>query len=343
MKKLFFLIFITVLSIFLFKLYFHQKKEETQSNGYVNVINNPLIFWSKSWKREPFYTSSLGGSEFNFKFKNSQKLMFLFGTSSFQPIVGIEGWLDKEYFFFEYPSLTQDKTVLTIKPGEAKKEHTLKARIFCFVIPVQPCNFEVKSILLDSNAVLSKPTIDNYKILAILGDSISGVWGNQNYTFLLADKMNYHLINASYGESTLSKERAANSTFSGVLRVKTEIIPYQPDLVLIFLGTNDLGNHITLSGFLNDYEETIARLKKELPKTKIVAVGLLRRVDFSKEQIAEFSQTIKDAAARMDIFYINPYSWLDASDLADGLHPTKEAQRKMANDFFATLIKMKAL
>ena len=115
MKKLIFLIFISVLSIFFFKLSFHQKTQTTESVRYVNIINNPLISWSKGWKREPFYTSSLGGSEFIFKFKNSQKLMFSFSTSSSQPIVGIEGWLDKEYFDLEYPNLTQDKMVLTIR------------------------------------------------------------------------------------------------------------------------------------------------------------------------------------------------------------------------------------
>ena len=301
-----------------------------------NIIGDSRIKWSKGWikqesgniwSKEITYQGTLGGSEFNFKFTDARKIKFHLETSNKYPIVGLEIWLDGKHFEFAYPDLKIEQTTIELADNEKNPPHEVRGRFYCFTIPTTLCDLRIKSIEIDNSAKLLSLGKSIKKTLAILGDSISGVRGNKNYSFLLSDKINYYLLNASFAESTMSDE---GGFFPGLSRIKEEIIPFKPDLLIIFLGTNDLGRQITLESFSRDYEKAVNILQKELPKTNIVLLGLLPRVDYSQEKIATFSAVIKNIASKYNLYYVDTYNWLQEKDLSDGIHPSVDAQTKLS-------------
>ncbi len=310
---------------------FNFKKNDSPKN----IIGNSKIRWSKGWEKlesgnfwskDVIYRGKLSGSEFNLKFTDARRIKFYLETSNKDPIVGLEVWLDSKHFEFAHPDLGIEQTTIELNESERNMIHEIRGRFYCFTIPTTLCDLRIKSIEIDNSAKLLSLGKSIRKTLAILGDSISGVWGNKNYTYKLSDMIGYHLINASYNGSTMSEDEA---TFSGLLRIKEEIIAFKPDLLLVFLGTNDLGHKIPLSSFSRDYEKTANILKKELPKTKVVLLGLLPRADYSQEEIASFSAVIKNIAFEYNLYYADAYNWWQKEDLLDGIHPSVDAQAKL--------------
>lgn len=319
---------------------FNFKKNDTPQN----IIGSSKIHWSKGWKKlesgnfwvkEITYQGKLSGSEFNFKLTDTRKIKFYLETSNKDPITGLEVWLDGKHLEFAYPDLKVEQTALEIGDLEKNKIHEVRGRFYCFTIPTTLCDLRIKSIDIDNSAKLLSQGKDLKKTLAILGDSISGVWGNKNYSFLLSDRINYYLLNASFGGSTMSEEEGF---YPGVSRIQTDVIPYKPDLLIIFLGTNDLGRKINLGSFRRDYGKAISILKKELPKTTIFLFGLLPRIDYSSDKIASYSDIIKDMASKYNLHYISIYDWLIKTDLGDGIHPSREAQAKLAEKAYNYLM-----
>ncbi len=304
--------------------------------GPKKIVGSSRIQWSKGWKKmasgnlwskDITYQATLGGSEFNFKLIDTKKIRFYLETSNKDSLVGLEVWLDGKNFDFSYPNIKPEQTIVEVEDSQKNKIHQIRGRVYCFIIPATSCDLRIKSIEIDESARLLSSGRNKKKTLSILGDSISGVWGNKNYTYKLSDMIGYYLINASFNGSTMSEDEA---TFSGLLRIKDEIIAYKPDLLVIFLGTNDLGHKITLESFSRDYEKTANILKKELPKTNVVLLGLLPRVDYTQEEIASFSAVIKNIASKYKFYYTDTYNWLHEKDFYDGIHPSIDAQTKLA-------------
>lgn len=347
-RKIIFLV-ITCSAILIALIIAEFKKTQIYTrNETINIIGDSKIKWSKGWeklikidnqRKEVTYQGKISGSEINFKFTNTDKIKFHLESANKDPIIGLEVWLDGKHTEFAYPELKVEQTTLVLNEQEKNAIHELRGRFYCFIIPTTRCDFRVKSIETDKNTRVLSYGENKKKTLGILGDSISGFWGNKNYSFLLADKINYYLINNSLGGSTMSDE----GFLGGASRIKEDIIADRPDLLIIFLGTNDLGRKIKLETFLYDYERAINTLMKELPKTNIVLLGLLRRVDYSQEEIAAYSAVIKSIASKYNLYYIDTYNWLKVQDLSDGIHPTVEAQAKLTELIYNYLMENKLL
>ena len=354
-RKIIFLIIIC-LTIFIILIIAKYKNSQTYNRNETinitgdsrNIIEDSGIKWSKGWEKlmkgsnlqkEVIYQGKISGSEINFKFTNTGKIIFHLESANKDPIIGLEVWLDGKHSEFAYPELKAEQTTIEFNEQEKKAIHELRGRFYCFIIPTTPCDFRIKSIEVDKNTKVLSSGENKKKTLGILGDSISGFWGNKNYSFLLADKINYYLINDSLGGSTMSDE----GFLGGVSRIKESIIAYRPDLLIILLGTNDLGRNIKPESFLYDYERAINTLRKELTKTNIILLGILPRADYSQEKISAYSAVIESIASKYNLYYVDTISWLKVQDLTDGIHPTVEAQAKLTELIYNYLKENKLL
>jgi len=197
-----------------------------------------------------------------------------------------------------------------------------------------PCNVRISSLSTDGTLERWKTDEQRLPTVAIFGDSISTSFGKDNYGYMLAKRMGYRLHNASvFGSSVVS----VPGWDAASMRVYTDIIEFHPDVALIVLGTNDLGRQIPIQTFESAYDLMIAEIQSKSPETKVVAVGLFPRKDFSIQKIRSYSDAIERVAHKRNILFINPRDILTVSDLSDPVHPTQESQQKIADGLYARL------
>ena len=131
-----------------------------------------------------------------------------------------------------------------------------------------------------------------------------------------------------------------------------ELTSYQPDIVLLMAGTNDiLKSSDDASQVIDDLNHSIDRLQEEFPDAQIL-VSSLTPLDSSikSEQLAntveEVNALLPELAAEQgqQVTYVNAGGSIAPRDLvADGIHPNEEGYQKIGNAWFDAIIERDAL
>ena len=131
-----------------------------------------------------------------------------------------------------------------------------------------------------------------------------------------------------YPEMKVINRGIGGDTTHGVLaRLDTSIIEPAPRVVVMMIGTNNLGDMFT------DYEEILIKLKSELPDTKVVILSIPPSCgDYASRngQIAINNVKIKSLAEKYDYTYVDVFTplfdfernELSAEYTTDGIHFT---------------------
>ncbi len=289
-----------------------------------NILNDPQVAWGAGWED---YQSRYGGSEFRFILVDSSKISFKISSLNKEQGQGqgIEIFIDGTVYIHELPNL--DEKELTVYLSNKTLPHTIRVRHFCSG-SYSPCEITLKSMVVDKSATLFTPPKIPQKKMAVLGDSISVGWGRGNFFFIVADRLGYQLHNASIFESTVSRKSNADWV---IARYKKDIVDYKPDVVVSFLGTNDVSQNVPLEKFENDYSELVKGIKSALPDSVIVNLGILRRKDIEKKKIEQYTKVIKKVSALNNVLFLDTYDWLNENDLMDVVHPNHVSQITLAN------------
>jgi len=143
-------------------------------------------------------------------------------------------------------------------------------------------------------------------------------------------------VNNSYSGGNLS---GINDENSGVNRVNylSNNNGDTPDIIIVFMGINDLGRRISLEVFSSDYEKVLKSIKCKYPCAWICCVNLPDRDMMMKKQTELFNMAISNAIKKVgnnafiadlfssclnnDFYYINTL---------DGLHPKESGMTIIA-------------
>ena len=201
----------------------------------------------------------------------------------------------------------------------------------------------------------------NGKRLSILGDSISTYKGVSDdvtanstliynpyyyrepfpiegaYWHIVMDALGLSLcVNNSYSGGNLSGK---DNTDAGVSRARhlSRDDGTEPDIVIVFMGLNDLGRRVDASVFAEDYERTLMTIKDKYPDASVCCVNIPDRDIFLKERAEVFNTAIEEAVKNTgesffiadlyrsrlngDFYYMNT---------RDGLHPDEDGMRIIA-------------
>lgn len=317
LKHLYFrrgIIFLSILALILsYILLFNDKSKNVANSGSINRgvgwINNQ---------------SNYSGSEFSFIINNSQEIAFEFDTNS-KADQGAEILVDEKVYSISSPNLETQRLSIAV---DKKKPHTVTVRHFCSFF-YNPCQITIKGIYVERSADITSYRKHD-KTLSILGDSISTIYGKNNYTHLLAEDLGYELHNASIIESTVSEVSGADNA---IKRYKKDLMSFKSDVIIIFLGTNDTTRNVELDTFEKDYSKIVSDVKKFNPDGKIFLVGILQRNDINKNVLQNYNNVIKILAEKNNLYFIDPFSWLEENDFSDDVHPSLESQKKLAQHF----------
>jgi lysophospholipase L1-like esterase len=293
----------------------------------VNIIDNKIINKGVGWaKNESFYS----GSELSFSFSKSGKIKFKVISES-ESDQGIEILIDDKKYHMSSPDLNSQ--LLTIMVDE-HKPHNVTIRHYCIRL-MHECQIKIEGIYLDKDHKLYAFQSHN-KLLSILGDSISTIYGNKNYSHLLANNLGYELRNASIMESTVSMLTDNNSAIN---RYKNDLMNLDSDVIIIFMGSNDAFKAIPIGTFEEKYSTIVSDLQRNNPDTKMFLVSILPRIDVESSILDTYNQTIKEVAARYKINFIDSSGWINENHLTDGVHPSFDSQQILANKIGESILK----
>lgn len=196
------------------------------------------------------------------------------------------------------------------------------------------------------------------KKLSILGDSISTYRGVSNdstanytirhnpyfyylpfplektYWMRLITELEMELcVNNSWSGGNLSGEFDLNSGVNRAHHLSRDD-GVKPDIIIVFMGINDLGRNVPVDIFAKDYEKTLEIIKAEHPKAKVCCVNLPDRYADFKSRTELFNQAINIAAKKSgknffvaDLFGSRLNNDFYYNNTVDGLHPDEDGAR----------------
>ena len=143
-------------------------------------------------------------------------------------------------------------------------------------------------------------------------------------------------VNNSWSGGNLSGQDMENSGVNRAGELATDK-GQVPDLIIVFMGLNDLGRGVSPDVFKADYEKTLATIKKKYPLATVCCVNLPDRDPCFKPRVNIFNDIICEATknAGDNFFVADLYNSPLNNDFyytntVDGLHPDEDGMRYIA-------------
>ena len=144
-------------------------------------------------------------------------------------------------------------------------------------------------------------------------------------------KMQYTVINAGLSGET---------TAGGLSRLDW-VLNQKVDVFVLELGANDGLRGIPLSDTRANLQAMIDLVWKKNPDTKIVLAGMQIPPNMGKEYTNEFRSIWKNLADKNNIklipFLLDGVGGVPSLNQADGIHPTKEGHKVLAQNVWVVL------
>ncbi len=181
------------------------------------------------------------------------------------------------------------------------------------------------------------------KIILCFGDSLTAGYGlddiNDAYPALLQSRLDslgsqYTVINSGLSGETTAGGR---SRIHWVLNQKV-------DVFILELGANDGLRGVPLTETRENLQAIIDAVRKKNPVTTIILAGMQLPPNMGPEYIKEFRAIFPDLAQKNELelipFLLKDVGGIVALNQPDGIHPTAEGQKIVANNVWAVLEKV---
>ncbi|WP_289061769.1 arylesterase [uncultured Zobellia sp.] len=192
-----------------------------------------------------------------------------------------------------------------------------------------------------SEAVEETITTDTEtKRILFFGDSITAGYGlddsNDAYPGVVQQKIDS--LNLDY--TVINSGVSGETTAGGRSRIDW-VIKQDIDIFVLELGANDGLRGVDLSETRANLQGIIDVVREKSPDTKIILAGMQLPPNMGEKYTTEFRQLFIDIADKNDIGFI-PFILKDVGGVAalnqpDGIHPTIEGHRIVANTVWETL------
>jgi lysophospholipase L1-like esterase len=188
-----------------------------------------------------------------------------------------------------------------------------------------------------------------------LGDSITdgfnvpGGYRVELRRRLLADGFDIDFVGSmSNGpDSLVDKNHEGHIGWSTVLisnSVNWWLDAYQPDVILLMIGTNDMIIDSLYESAPDHLSALIDQISDRLPNARLVVASItLMKMDEWSRRALVYNAAIPDmvrlkASEGRNVSFVNMNGALDAGDISDSVHPTAAGYDKMANAWYGALI-----
>lgn len=191
---------------------------------------------------------------------------------------------------------------------------------------------------IDAEPIKNEKTEEN-KIILFFGTSLTAGMGldpNEAFPAVIQGKIDslnlpYEVVNAGLsGETTAGGKNRIN----WVLNQKV-------DVFVLELGANDGLRGVPLEETKNNLQTIIDVVKEKNPDTKIVLVGMEIPPNMGEDYTSEFRNIFPDLAKKNKLelvpFLLQNVGGIKELNQPDGIHPTAEGQKILANNVWKVL------
>lgn len=194
-----------------------------------------------------------------------------------------------------------------------------------------------------SSLVFSKDTNKvPIQTIVFLGDSLTAGLGlpTQELAFpnLLENRFNKEGLNIKI----LNAGQSGDTTSGGLERLSW-VLEENLDVFVLELGANDMMRGVKVPTIKANLKQIIQKVKLRFPNAKILVLGLYAFPNLGKSYRKEFDRIYKDIAAEEKValvpFFIERVAGIKSLNQKDGIHPTEEGHRLIANTVYPHLKK----
>ena len=196
------------------------------------------------------------------------------------------------------------------------------------------------------------------KKIAIIGDSISTYlnvipnWFSVFYPYASGDIYDFYqtwwmrvinrlggslFVNNSYSGSFVSGNANSASTSDGRL-AELIINGEKPDVIIIFMGTNDIGSPVPAYKFEYAYREMLRKVNALCPKAELVLCSLPTGVLYTKESQAEYLAAIRSCSYEYNATLVDLTDVDLKNALIDRVHPNRNGMELIANKVIEVML-----
>lgn len=178
------------------------------------------------------------------------------------------------------------------------------------------------------------------KTILFFGDSLTAGYGledvNDAFPGLIQSKIDSLQLDYTIVNSGISGE----TTSGGKNRIDW-VLKEEPNVFILELGANDGLRGVPLDQSKANLQAIIDAVKKKYPDTKIVLAGMQIPPNMGKDYTTEFKNMFPALAEKNDLYLI-PFLLDDVGGIPDlnqkdGIHPTKEGHKILANNVWEVL------
>jgi len=196
----------------------------------------------------------------------------------------------------------------------------------------------VSSFGSDISSVPQAGSVPGAKAIVVLGDSLAAGYGldrTEAFPALLQRKINELGLKFQVVDAAVSGDTSA-----GGLRRLDWVLKRRVDVLIIELGGNDGLRGLSAAALKNNLQSIIERTRGKYPDVKIVLAGMKMPANFG-EYATQFEQVYSELAKEQKVslvpFLLEGVGGRPAMNLPDGIHPTAEGQKVLAENVWRVL------
>jgi acyl-CoA thioesterase-1 len=215
--------------------------------------------------------------------------------------------------------------------------------IACFILLLPACNNKkVNEVRTQNNTVKDSAPVSKKITIVFFGNSLTAGYGlspSQAFPALIQKKIDslglpYQVVNAGVSGETSS---GGNTRVDWILR--------QPvDVFVLELGANDGLRGIPLSQTRKSLQSIIDKVKSKYPAVKLVLAGMQVPPNMGQKYSTEFRDIYKDLTSKNAMtlvpFLLEGVGGETRLNQEDGIHPTAEGHRIVAENLWRQLEKL---
>lgn len=209
----------------------------------------------------------------------------------------------------------------------------------CFSCGDSKTNKQVSKSASEVTISTEVETKKGAKTILFFGNSLTAGYGldtEESFPSLIQDKLDslnldYEVINAGLSGETTS---------GGKNRLEW-VLDQKVDVFVLELGANDGLRGVPLSETKTNLQAIIDMVRQKNADTEIVLAGMMIPPNMGQEYTTEFRTIFPDLAAKNEIqlipFLLEGVAGNPELNLEDGIHPTAEGQKIVANNVWVIL------
>ena len=180
---------------------------------------------------------------------------------------------------------------------------------------------------------------DDRSVLLVLGDSLTAGYGldpSSAYPARLQEKIDRAGIDVEVVNAGVSGETSAG----GARRINW-LLQRRVDFLLLELGANDGLRGIPLESTRENLQEIIDATRRRYPHVRIIIAGMLVPPNLGPDYANGFRELFRELAKKNDAalipFLLEGVAGRPKLNLADGIHPTPQGHRIVANNVWEVI------